>query len=89
MRAALKAKLRELVQEFRTVFAGRSNLADSVIPAVVFLAVNQLLGLDYAVWGSLLSYLYGLWRLGRLEVPSVAEFESGAGPPWMGQRRGF
>ena len=225
----MKSKLRELWQEFRTVFAGRSNLADSVIPAVVFLAVNQLLGFDYAVWGSLLisllvclyrlgkrqplryalgglggvflaivasllskraeayflpglvtgiltvvlcgvsvlvgrplvawtshivrrwplgwywhsrvrpaynevtmawtvffavkvavqllafrearavalalvntilgwpatvlllalSYLYGLWRLGHLEGPSVAEFESGAGPPWTGQRRGF
>ena len=226
----MKAKLRELLQEYRTVFAGRSNLADSVIPTVVFLAVNQLLNFDYAVWGSLLisllvclyrlskrqplryalgglggvllailastllskraeayflpglitgiltvvlcgvsvlvgrplvawtshivrrwplawywrprvrpaysevtiawsvffavklavqllafrearavalalvntilgwpatvlllalSYLYGLWRLGHLEGPSVAEFEAGAEPPWMGQRRGF
>ena len=35
------------------------------------------------------SYLYGLWRLGCLQGPSVAEFESGAEPPWEGQKRGF
>jgi hypothetical protein len=225
----VKTKLRELVQEFRTVFAGRSNLADSVIPPIVFLIGNPLLGFDYAVWGSLLisllvcllrltqrqplryalgglggvvlailavrvlnraeayylpgvitgmltavicgvsvvvrrplvawtshivrrwplgwywhpqvrpaysevtiawtvffaaklaiqillfqnaqagtlaivnliagwpativllalSYLYGLWRLGHLRGPSVAEFEAGVEPPWSGQRRGF
>ncbi|MBN1581738.1 MAG: DUF3159 domain-containing protein [Anaerolineae bacterium] len=225
----MKAKLRELVQEFRTVFAGRSNLADSVIPPIIFLIANPLLGFGYAVWGSLLvsvlvclfrlskrqslryaigglggvilailaarvlnraeayflpgvisgvlttvvcgvsvvvgrplvawtshitrrwplgwywhprvrpaysevtiawtlfftvkvmvqflffqeaqagtlavvnlimgwpatvvllalSYLYGLWRLGHLQGPSVAEFETGADPPWTGQRRGF
>ena len=50
----MKAKLRELLEEFRAVFAGRSNLADSVIPPMLFLIVNALLGFDYAVWGSLL-----------------------------------
>jgi len=225
----VKAKLRELLEEFRAIFAGRSNLADSVIPPVLFLIVNVLLGFDYAVWGSLLisllvclfrlskrqslkyalgglggvilailaaklldraeayflpgvitgiltavicgvsvvvgrplvawtshiarrwplgwywhprvrpaysevtiawtvffaaklaiqllffreaqagalavvnvitgwpatvvllalSYVYGLWRLGHLQGPSVAEFEAGAEPPWSGQRRGF
>lgn len=35
------------------------------------------------------SYLYGLWRLGNLNGPSVEEFESGAAPPWEGQKRGF
>jgi len=62
----VKPKLRELLGEFRTVFAGRSNLADSVIPTVIFLAVNPLLGFDYAVWGSLLiSLLVCLYRLGK------------------------
>jgi hypothetical protein len=60
----VKAKLCELVQEFRTVFAGRSNLADSVIPPIVFLIANATLGLNYAVWGSLLiSLLVCLYRL--------------------------
>ena len=223
------SKFRELSEEFRTVFAGRGKLADSVIPPVVFVIVNAVLGFDYAVWSSLalavlitvirlsrkqplayalgglggvivailiarlldraeayflpaiitgaftvvlcgvsivagrplvawtsyiarrwplgwywhprvrpaytevtiawtvlfvvklavqllffqeaqagalavvnvitgwpatvvllaLSYVYGLWRLGHLQGPSVAEFEAGAEPPWTGQRRGF
>lgn len=35
------------------------------------------------------SYLYGLWRLGQLQGPSVEEFEAGVEPPWTGQQRGF
>jgi hypothetical protein len=54
------------VEEFRAVFAGRSNLADSVIPPIIFLVVSPLLGFDYAVWGSLLiSLLVSLFRLSR------------------------
>ena len=62
----MKAKLRELLEEFRTVFAGRSNLADSLIPPIIFLIANPLLGFDHAVWGSLLtSLLVSLFRLSR------------------------
>jgi hypothetical protein len=35
------------------------------------------------------SYLYGVWRLKRLEGPSVEEFKAGAEPPWQGQVKGF
>jgi len=49
----MKNKFRELLEEFRTVVAGRSNLADSIVPPIIFLIVNALLGFDYAVWGSL------------------------------------
>ncbi|MBU0705170.1 MAG: DUF3159 domain-containing protein [Chloroflexi bacterium] len=223
------SRFRELGEEFRTVFAGRGKLADSVIPPVVFVIVNAVLGFDYAVWSALalavlitvirlnskqplayalggmvgvvvailiaklldraegyfvpaiitggltvvlcgvsviagrplvawtsyiarrwplgwywhprvrpaytevtiawtvffavklavqimffqeaqagalavvnvitgwpatvvllaLSYVYGLWRLGHLQGPSVEEFKAGADPPWTGQRRGF
>ena len=62
----MKAKLRELWEEFRAIFAGRSNLVDSVIPPLLFLIVNPLLGFNYAVWGSLLvSVLLSLFRLSR------------------------
>ena len=47
------SKFRELGEEFRTVFAGRGKLADSVIPPVVFVIVNAVLGFDYAVWSAL------------------------------------
>jgi hypothetical protein len=60
------AKLRELVEEFRAVFAGRGNLADTVVPPIVFVVINALLGFDYAVWGSLvLAVLITILRLAR------------------------
>ena len=49
-----KTRLQELVEEFRTVFAGRSNWADSIVPPAIFLVVNATLGSDWATWGSLL-----------------------------------
>jgi hypothetical protein len=45
-------KLGELVEEFRTVFTGRSNLVDSILPPIIFLIINALLGFDYAMGGS-------------------------------------
>jgi hypothetical protein len=51
--------------------------------------VNLLLGWPYTILILILSYLYGLWRLGRLAGPSVEEFKAGAKPPWEGQQRGF
>ena len=48
----LLIKLRELWDELRTVFAGRSNLLDAILPPVLFLVVNATMGLDYAIWGS-------------------------------------
>ncbi len=35
------------------------------------------------------SYLYGMWRLGSLGGPSVEEYKAGSEPPWLGQKRGF
>lgn len=62
----MKAKLLELVEEFRAVFAGRGHLLDAVIPPSVFLIVNPLLGFRYAAWGSLLiALLVCLFRLYR------------------------
>ena len=47
------SKVRELVEEFRLVFTGRSNLIDSLVPPVIFLIVNALLDFRVAMWGSL------------------------------------
>jgi hypothetical protein len=46
-------RLRELLDEFRAVFAGRNNLLDTIVPPLLFLIVNTTLGLDYAIWLSL------------------------------------
>lgn len=61
-----QGKLQELLEEFRSVVLGKSNLADTVIPSIAFLIVNGTLGLDYAMWSSLLMAIViavlRLWR---------------------------
>jgi hypothetical protein len=51
--------------------------------------VRTLLGWPYTILILVLSYLYGIWRLGFLAGPSVEEFETGKAEPWIGQKRGF
>lgn len=51
--------------------------------------VRILLGWPFIVLLLIVSYLYGLWRLGQLQGPSVEEFKAGKAPPWEGQKRGF
>jgi len=46
-------KVRELLEEFRTVFSGRGNLADSIVPPVLFVLLNAFLSFEVAMWGSL------------------------------------
>lgn len=66
-------KLRELGEEFRTVFAGRSNVADSIVPPIVFVAINALLGLEYAIWSSLaVALVITVVRLVRRQAPRHA-----------------
>jgi hypothetical protein len=58
--------------------------------AVSALGITRvLLGWPYTVILLIVSYLYGLWRLGQLRGPSVEEFKTGKEPPWEGQKRGF
>lgn len=52
-------------------------------------AVRVALGWPYTVALLVISYLYGLWRLGKLKGPSIQEFKAGQEPPWEGQKRGF
>jgi hypothetical protein len=66
-------RFRELGEEFRTVFAGRGKLADSVIPPLVFVIVNAVLGFEYAAWSALaLAVLTTVIRLGRKQPPAYA-----------------
>ena len=51
--------------------------------------VNTLLGWPVTVAVLILSYIYGIWRLHRLQGPGVHEFKAGKEPPWEGQTRGF
>lgn len=51
--------------------------------------VNTLSGWPATIVLLIASYLYGVWRLGRLNGPSVEEFRHNVPPPWQSQRRGF
>lgn len=51
--------------------------------------VRIFLGWPFIVVLLIVSYIYGLWRLGQLKGPSVEEFKAGKAPPWEGQKRGF
>ena len=51
--------------------------------------VNFLLGWPALIILLVFSYLYGTWRLGNLNGPSVEEFRNKVAPPWEGQKRGF
>jgi hypothetical protein len=51
--------------------------------------VNFMLGWPALIILLVLSYLYGTWRLGKLNGPSVEEFRTQVPPPWEGQKRGF
>jgi len=51
--------------------------------------IRTLLGWPYTILILILSYLYGVWRLGLLAGPSVEEYQSGTPEPWIGQKRGF
>ena len=60
------SKVRELAEEFRLVFTGRSNLIDSIVPPLIFLIVNALLGFEYAMWSSLaIALLITVFRLSK------------------------
>ncbi len=51
--------------------------------------IRTLMGWPYTILLLVLSYLYGMWRLGVLAGPSVEEFKAEKPEPWMGQKKGF
>ena len=51
--------------------------------------IRLLMGWPYTILVLILSYLYGLWRLRKLQGPSVEEFNHQSAPPWQGQQRVF
>jgi hypothetical protein len=61
----MDAKLRELLEEFRTVVGG-GRLLDSLLPPLVFVLANALAGL---IWAAVVALALGLamtmWRLAR------------------------
>jgi len=50
---------------------------------------NFLLGWPGILGLLIITYIYGIVRLGKLGGPSVEEFRNGTDPPWTGQKKGF
>ena len=46
-------------------------------------AARVFLGWPFTVFLLVVSYIYRLWRLGKLEGPSMEEFKTKADPPWI------
>ena len=53
------------------------------------LIITTLFGIPFFIGILIMSYTYGLWRLNRLNGPSVDEFIEGKEPPFKGQKKGF
>jgi hypothetical protein len=57
-------KLQELYEEFRSVVVGRQKIIDSILPPLIFVIVNALVGVDYALWSSLaMALAFTMFRL--------------------------
>lgn len=82
---------REVTWLWGIFFAGRALVQFTLLqhPGSLWAVANIILGWPALIVLLVISYVYGSWRLTRLEGPSVEEFEADVPPPWHGQRRGF
>ena len=49
-----QSKWHELLEEMRTVFTGRNSFFDAIIPPIIFLLINGLVGFQAAMWSALI-----------------------------------
>ncbi|UCF61035.1 MAG: DUF3159 domain-containing protein [Anaerolineaceae bacterium] len=66
-------KLQELLEEFRSVVAGRQKIIDSILPPLTFVIVNELADVNYALWSSLgMALVFTMFRLFKGESVGYA-----------------
>ena len=89
-------KWRELLDEFRTVFSGRNSFLDAILPPIIFLLVNGLVGFQAAMWGALLlSVFFAVVRIIRKQsllyaLAGVGSVGIAIGIAWfLGKSEGF
>ena len=87
---------RELLDEFRTVFAGRNSFLDAILPPILFLLVNGLAGFQAAMWSALaLSAVIAAVRIARRQsltyaLAGVGSVAFAIGIVWLlGKSEGF
>lgn len=60
------SRFEEIWEELQTVFAGRVQWVDSLIPPLFFVLINSIFGFEFALWGALgLAFLFVVLRLLR------------------------
>jgi len=89
-------KSRELLDEFRTVFAGRNSFLDAILPPILFLLVNGLAGFQAAMWSALaLSVVIAAVRIFRKQsltyaLAGIGSVAAAIGIVWiLGKSEGF
>ena len=91
-----QSKSRELLDELRTVFAGRNSFLDAILPPIIFLVINGLAGFQAAMWSALgLSIVIAAMRIVRKQsliyaLAGVASVAIAIGIAWfLGKSEGF
>jgi hypothetical protein len=94
--AVHSTKGRELLEELQTVFAGRNSFLDAILPPIIFLVINSLIGFQAAMWSALaLSIVIAIVRVGRRQsllyaLAGVGSVAVAIGIAWfLGKSEGF
>lgn len=89
-------KSRELLDEFRTVFAGQNSFLDAILPPIIFLLVNGLAGFQAAMGSALfVSVVFAIVRIIRKQsllyaFTGVGSVLAAIGIVWiLGRSEGF
>ena len=89
-------KWRELLEELRTVFAGRNSFLDAILPPIIFLVINGLVGFQTAMWSALtISIIFAAIRIARRQsllyaLAGVGSVAAAIGIAWfLGKSEGF
>ncbi len=89
-------KWRELLDELRTVFAGRNSFLDAILPPIIFLVINGMVSFQAAMWSALsLSVVIAISRIIRKQsllyaLAGVGSVAVAIGIAWvLGKSEGF
>ncbi|MFN8410784.1 MAG: DUF3159 domain-containing protein [Anaerolineales bacterium] len=91
-----RQKWQELLDEFRTVFSGNNSFLDAILPPIIFLLANGLIGFQAAMWSALiLSVVIAVARIIRKQsllyaLAGVGSVGIAIGIAWfLGKSEGF
>jgi hypothetical protein len=89
-------KWRELLDELRTVFAGRNSFLDAILPPIIFLVINGMVSFQAAMWSALsVSVVIAISRIIRKQsllyaLAGVGSVAVAIGIAWvLGKSEGF